>query len=175
MSTDTLIRQNIILAAVNMTGPVGDADDWDIKLKQNAKKVASLLSEQSPVNKALDAVEGADKFVGTLVYVGKEAKTGRGIAIIKSNPTDRNPSGLEGIRTEIADWEGQTGEAFAFAKSLKGQLGHRFVFFKEMQAGKDPNKKFRCLIHAESIGYDSKITDEDFAEGKAKFGEVVVR
>lgn len=174
MSTDTLIRQNVILAAINMTGPVGDTDDWDVKVKQNAKKVASLLNEASPINKTLDAIEGSSKFTGTLVYIGLEKKTGRFIAIVKSENREKEVS-YEGIRTEIGDWQGQTGEAYAFAKSLKDQLGHRFVFFKEMQAGKDPNKKFRCLIHAEPIGHDSRVTDEDFAAGKAKFDEVVVR
>jgi hypothetical protein len=174
MSTDTLTRQNVILAAINMTGPVGDSADWDIQVKQNAKKVASLLNEQSPINKTLDAIDGSSKFTGTLVYIGKEPKTGRAIAIVKSENRDKEVS-FEGIRTEIADWEGQTGEAFAFAKQLKSHLGHRFVFFKEMQAGKDPNKKFRCLIHAEPIGHDSRVTDEDYAAGKAKFNEVVVR
>lgn len=172
MSTDTLLRQNVILAAINMTGAVGEVSDWDVQVKQNAKKVASLLNEQSPINKTLDAIDGSSKFVGTLVYVGLEKKTGRFIAIVKSENKEKEVS-YEGIRTEIGDWQGKAGEVYAFAKSLKDNLGHRYVFFKEMQAGKDPNKKFRCLIHAELIGHDSRFTDEDVVAGKAKFDEVV--
>lgn len=170
MSTDTLIRQNVILAAITMTGPVGDNGDWDTQVKQNAKKVASLLNEQSPINKTLDAIDGSSKFVGTLVHIGLEKKTGRFVAIVKSEKSSGEVS-YEAIRTEIADWQGKVGEVYEFAKALKANLGHRHVFFKEMQAGKDPNKKFRCLIHAESIGHDSRVTDEDYAAGKAKFTE----
>lgn len=170
MSTDTLIRQNVILAAITMTGPVGNSADWDSQVKQNAKKVASLLNEQSPINKTLDSIDGASKFVGTLAYIGLEKKTGRFIAIVKSENKAQEVV-FEAIRTEIADWQGKVGEVYDFAKSLKENLGHRFVFFKEMQAGKDPNKKFRCLIHAEPIGHDSRFTAEDQAAGKAKFAE----
>jgi hypothetical protein len=172
MSTDTLIRQNVILAAINMTGAVGEVADWDAQVKQNAKKVASLLNENSPINKTLDAIDGSSKFVGTLVHVGLEKKTGRFIAVVKSEKQSGEVT-YEGIRTEIGDWKGKEGEVYSFAKSLKDNLGYRYVFFKEMQAGKDPNKKFRCLIHAEQIGHDSRVTDEDYANGKAKFDEVV--
>lgn len=166
MALDTATRNNIILGAVSMAGPVGDSSsEWDARVIANAKRLTTMLSDGSNVSKTIQTLDEAKKFVGTLVYVGKEQTSKRGFVVVKTG-TDRDEHGLETVRTEIV--EGNE-SVKAFAKDLRENLvGHRVLLYVEMQTGKTPDKKFRILQHVDDLGVDSAITEEDIANGKAR-------
>lgn len=166
MSIDTATRNNIILGAVNMTGPVGESSSaWETKLIGNVKRLTTMLSDGSNVSKTIEMLAEAKKFVGTIVYVGKEKTSKRGFVVVKTG-TDRDEHGLETVRTEIV--EGNEAVT-AFAKDLReNMVGHRVLLYVEMQTGKTPDKKFRILQHVDDLGEDTSITDEDIANGKAR-------
>ncbi|QOD05915.1 hypothetical protein [Pseudarthrobacter sp. BIM B-2242] len=166
MSIDTATRNNIILGAVSMTGPVGDSSsEWDTRLIANAKRLTTLLSDGSNVARTIQILDEAKKFVGTIVYVGKEKTSKRGFVVIKTG-TDRDEHGLETVRTEIVEGNDSV---TAFAKDLReNMIGHRVLLYVEMQVGKTPDKKFRILQHVDDLGEDTSITDEDLENGRAR-------
>lgn len=163
-------RNAIIFGAVGMTGPIGeDPSDWNLRLKQNAKYLTTLLSEGSPVAKTIDMIDEAKKFVGTVLFVTKEPTSKRAFVVLKTNPSKLNEDGIETVRTEIVDWEGKSGEAYSFAKDLKSLTGHRVLLYVEMQTGKDDaTRKFRILQHADDLGPDDSVTEDDYEAGKER-------
>lgn len=168
MALDTQERNNIILGAVNMTGPVGEnASEWEDRVIDNAKRLTTLLSETSSVAKTVDMLSEAKKFIGTILYVGKEKSSKRGFVVLKTTPSKLSPDGIETVRTEIVD--GNT-SVTAFCKDLRSNMvGHRVVVYVEMQTGKDdPSRKFRILQHVTDLGEDNTVTEEDIANGTAR-------
>lgn len=166
MSIDTTTKQNIILGAVNMTGAIGEsAADWNSRFISNVKKVTTLLSEGSSAAKTIDMLSEAKRFVGTIVYVGKEKTSKRGFVVIKTG-TDRDEHGLETVRTEIVEGNESVN---AFAKDLReNMIGHRVLLYVEMQTGKTADKKFRILQYVEDLGEDTSITEDDLENARAR-------
>lgn len=168
MSIDTLTRNNIILGAVGMTGPVGESSsEWDAKLIANAKRLTTLLADGSNVAKTIDMLGEAKKFIGTVLYVGKEKSSKRGFVVLKTTPTKLSADGIETVRTEIV--EGNE-SVTAFAKDLReNMVGHRVLVYVEMQVGRDdPTRKFRILQHVSDLGEDTSITEDDLENGRAR-------
>lgn len=168
MAVTEALRQSIILGAVGMSGEVGDdASAFEARVKANAKRLTGMLSEHSPVAKAIDMIDVAKKFPATILYLGKEPKTNRAFVVLKTKPTDDNPEGIETARTEIVDWAGKSGESFEFAKTVRALTGHRAFVYIELQVAKT-GRKVRVLQHIEDLGEDTFITEADFEAGKAR-------
>lgn len=168
MALDTQERTNIILSAITMAGPVGDnASEWEDRVVDNAKRVTTMLSETSTVSKTVEMLSEAKKFIGTILYVGKEKSSKRGFVVLKTTPSKLSPDGIETVRTEIVDGNSSV---TAFCKDLRtNMVGHRVVVFVEMQTGKDdPTRKFRILQHVTDLGEDNTVTDEDIEAGTAR-------
>lgn len=162
-------KQNLILGAVNMTGPVGENQIlWESTVKENVKRLTGMMSEYSPVGKVITMLEEAKKFPATVLYLGKEAKTNRGFVVLKTKPSDQNPEGIETARTEIVDWESKTGESYDFAKKVRGLTGHRVFVYIEMQEAKASGRKVRILQHIEDLGPDTFLEEGDLEAGKAR-------
>lgn len=170
MTLETQERNSIILNAVAMTGPVGDDIAlWEAQLASNAMRLTTLLEPGSSVAKRIDMLGAAKKFVGTVLLVAKEPTSKRGFVVLKTTPTKLSPDGIETVRTEIADWEGKEGEAFAFAKQVRGLVGHRVLVYIEMQTAKDdPSRKFRTLQHVVDYGPDTSVTEADYDAAQAR-------
>lgn len=165
MAVTEALRQSIILGAANITGPIGDDEsDWEIRLKQNAKRLTSMLSPESVLSRAIDTLDGCDKFTATIAFVGQEEKSKRGYVVLKGAPTDKNETGLEALRTEIV---AGSKENTAFAKRLRSLTGHRVLVFKELQEMKGNGRKVRVIQHVEDLGEDHFITDEDLDAAQA--------
>lgn len=161
-------RQSLILGAVSMAGPVGeDSLAWESTVKTNVKRLTGMMSEYSPVGKVITMLEESKKFPATVLYLGKEPKTNRGFVVLKTKPSDQNPEGIETARTEIVDWDGKTGEAFNFAKHVRGLTGHRVFVYIEMQTAKN-DRKVRVLQHIEDLGPDSFLEEKDLEAGRAR-------
>lgn len=162
------IRQSIILGAVSMTGPVGaDSLAWESTVMGNVKRLTGMMSEHSPVGKTITMLEEAKKFPATVLFLGKEPKTNRGFVVLKTKPSDQNPEGIETARTEIVDWDSKSGEAFEFAKRVRGLTGHRVFVYIEMQTAKN-DRKVRVLQHVDDLGPDGFLEDKDIEAGKAR-------
>ena len=168
MALTAELKQSVILAGISMAGEVGDDEAaYDARVKKYAQKALTLVHENSPVSKSLDILEESKKFIGTILYVNKEPKTGRGLVVLKTNPTKLNPEGVETVRTEIATGNAEVTE---FCKELIGLIGHRVLNYVELQTGReDATKKFRVLRYTTDLGPDSQITEDDYEAGKAKF------
>jgi hypothetical protein len=168
LALDTLTRNNIIFGAVGMTGPIGEsASDWNEQLVANAKHLTTLLAEGSNVAKTIDMLDEAKKFIGTVLYVGKEKSSKRGFVVLKTNPTKLNPEGIETVRTEIVEGNEPVKK---FANDLRlNMVGHRVLVYVEMQTGRDdPTRKFRILQHVSDLGEDTSITEDDLETGRAR-------
>lgn len=178
---DADLRNQVIISAVQATGPIledgsGDKDlvGWEAEVKANARRLAVMLNDESPIAKLVSSITGAKKFVGTVEGVLKEATSTRGFIGIKSasGPGKFNKNGYEGVRTDRTD-SSEEGRLLAnrIAKTL---IGHRVLFFVAMEKGKD-DTEYRTLVHIEDLGLDSEwpnpLNDEDAykarrAEGK---------
>ncbi|MCC3292850.1 hypothetical protein [Arthrobacter sp. zg-Y1110] len=162
MALETKDRNEIILAAVNMTGPVGeDLVDWNTRLRANTKKLTILLGENSNLAKTIEMVQGCKVFSGTVLHVAKEASSKRGFVGLKTTPSKFNEDGVESVRTEITE---NNPEALEFCRQIRSLEGHRVLVWVEMQTNEDATRKFRILQHIEDLGIDP---DYDAAEGKA--------
>ncbi|MGK3708777.1 hypothetical protein [Arthrobacter sp. IK3] len=161
MSLDTKERNDIILAAVNMTGPVGDdLPDWNTRVRANTKKLTIMLGETSELAKTIDMVQNCKVFSGTILHVAKEKTSKRGFVGLKTTPSKFNPDGVESVRTEITE---NNPEALAFCRQLRSLEGHRVLVWVEMQTNEDATRKFRILQHVEDLGLDPEY-DEDEAK-----------
>lgn len=161
MALDAKERNEIILAAVNMTGPVGDdVSDWNSRVRANTKKLTILLGENSNLAKVIEMVQGCKVFSGTVLHVTKEKSSKRGFVGLKTAPSKFNTDGIESVRTEIME---DNPEVLAFCRQLRSLEGHRVLVWVEMQTNEDATRKFRILQHVEDLGLDP---DYDADEGK---------
>lgn len=158
MALDTKERNEIILSAVGMTGPVGeDVADWNSRLNTNAKKLSIMLGENSNVAKTITMIQECKVFSGTILYVAKEKSSKRGFVGLKTKPSKFNEDGVETVRTEITENNPAVNE---FCKQLRSLHGHRVLVWVEMQASEDATRKFRILQHVEDLGIDPDYDEE---------------
>ncbi|MCC3299452.1 hypothetical protein [Arthrobacter caoxuetaonis] len=161
MALDTKERNEIILAAVNMAGPVGDdLPEWNSRVRANTKKLTIMLGENSNLAKIIDMVKGCKIFSGTILHVAKEKSSKRGFVGLKTTPSKFNADGIESVRTEIME---DNPEVLAFCRQLRSLEGHRVLVWVEMQTNEDATRKFRILQHVEDLGLDP---DYDADEAK---------
>ncbi|MGC0252651.1 hypothetical protein [Pseudactinotalea sp. Z1748] len=148
----TISREEIVLAAVNSAGPVGEdesPDEYQGRIATQAKSIYLMLGERSPVRRKLDALADAKVFTGVVTKVVREKSSTRGKITLKTQPSKHYPDGLEPVRTERTD--GADGEGLALAKRLSGLKGHRVLVWVEMQETSDGNQ-VRIVQHVEDLG-----------------------
>jgi hypothetical protein len=161
MALDAKERNDIILGAVAMTGPVGESQaEWDAKLKSNAKSLALMLNDNSDVARSIAMLADCKNFTGTILGVQKEASSTRGFIAFKTVESKFSPDGIEVARTERTD---SNDEAKAFASRLRKELiGHRVLVWIEMQETKS-GQKVRILQHVQDLGLDPEFDPEEGA------------
>lgn len=158
--------KDIIVAAVNAAGPIPMAEDgktpdkykWNQNVSAAAVDIAVLTSSNSPVAKKLAMLETCKKFVGTIQGVRKEASSTRGLVVMKTKPSTRTPDGIEMARTERTDSNPETA---AFANHLRTLVGHRVLFWIELQEMADGGGKVRVVQHVEDLGLDEQFDAEE--------------
>ncbi|XKH58619.1 hypothetical protein LG293_16335 (plasmid) [Citricoccus nitrophenolicus] len=148
----------IILAAVNAAGPKDPTNPelWDSAVMKNAKALAVKLSDRSPEAQAIQMLNGASKFVATILAVKKEQSSQRGLVLLKTKVSENYPLGVEPIRTERTDSD--SGATNEFCKELRALTGHRVLIWMEHQSR--GNKKFRIIQYVQDLGPDSEYDDE---------------
>jgi hypothetical protein len=154
------IKQQVVIAAATIAGPAGTASD----VQEHIKRIAGYLQPGSSVQYAfteLDkqaAVTTETKvLMGTLLGLGKETTSNRGIVIFRTKEHEEYAiEGKELLRTEIASGTGSTGSDHLNA--LKNLVGHklRVSFAIEKMPN---NRNVRVLRGYADLGVDA---DYDF-------------
>lgn len=155
---DSTIRQQIALAALSTTIRADGEDEkvWEARVQLAAAAMTAMLNnDRSPVLAAIDQVDEAKIFTGTLVSITKEVSSTRGIVILQTGNERQAeypkgtplPAGQEFIRTERTD--DPVGKIMA--NKVRPLVGHEVVVWVELQTMKNSNK-VRVLRHIEDRG-----------------------
>lgn len=130
----------LLAAAVAACGP--DATDADIV--DQLVRLSLMLEAESPVAKKVNRVMTAQRFVGDIVGVTKEASSTRAVITINSKTAE---DGVEQLRSDRTDHP----DGLRLALLAKSLIGRRVLVFKVLEdAG--PNKKVRVCVHLVDIG-----------------------
>lgn len=160
MSTPTVSREEIVLAAINSAGPVREGespDQYQARVAAQAKSIFLMLGEGSKVRRKLDQLADAKVFSAVVQRVVKEKSSTRGKITLKTRPSKHYPDGIETVRTERTD--GADGEGLAMAKRLTELKGHRVLLWVEVQEMSNGNK-VRIVQHVEDLG-EAPDSDDD--------------
>lgn len=162
-------RTSLITTAATMAGPVGESRAaWDAQVRRNIRDLIVMFGENSTENRIIDEMTSPDtkRFVGTVAGVDKERTSTRAIVGLATKPSEKNPSGVDLVRTERTD---SSEEARAMANFIGSELiGHRVLVFVEIVEMNNSNK-VRILRHVVDLGEDTNpdLTDDrldDIAE-----------
>lgn len=131
-------RKSIIITAVQVAGP-GASDD---AVSNEVKRIARLLGDTSPAHAAFHELDrqaeqrvGEPTWVpGTIVGFGKESLNKgveRGVIVLFTGVTEKNPDGKETFRSDILGSEGS--EARALMKQVAASIGKKITLHKHLE------------------------------------------
>lgn len=159
---DDALRAQIILAAANAAGPVGDDEAaWTERVNEYAAKMVVLMGPHSPVSKTIAAMEASAVFTGVIKGIVKEKSSQRALITIYTRPSENYPDGMESIRTERLDNPSAGGRALA--RRVHSLVGHRVLVWVEKETIRGGTKKVRVLRHIEDLGEPREMPDADAA------------
>lgn len=145
----------VVSAAAASVGQV-DASNFDTEVTKRASQIILAASDQGRVAKHLNALADTKPFVATIFGVKIEPRTKRGFVVVKSQPSDRNPDGIEHIRTDIVDGNPLAEDLVLQVRAAKGK---RALVYKHMEQNGD--QKYRVLKAIQVIGDDPEFNDEN--------------
>ena len=139
----------VILAAVNAAGPVGDdRSAWMDKVCDLAAEITVMCSDRSRVARRVQSVSNSKVFTAAIVGGKLEASSTRGVVNLRTKPTTQHPDGIEQVRTERTD----TPDGMTMWDQLKALKGHRVVLWVEVQEYNGGQGKVRVVQHVEDLG-----------------------
>ncbi|MFC4225413.1 hypothetical protein [Lysinibacter cavernae] len=154
----TEVRQNVILTAIQMAGPEGTQSD----IKGNVAKIANYLSPNSMLMSNFDQLEkqvnSVEKFKfisGTILYVDIETTSSRGVVILKTQPSQRNPNGQEFVRTDISNENPEVQDLVLLAHNA---VGHKVVIKVALENMTNSDNKVRVMKDMEDRGEDLELS-----------------
>lgn len=149
---DDNVRAQIILAAVGMTAnndTTDENDDWVLRCRENALRIAALVDPASEMSQSLRAMEEAKVISGTVIGLTKEPKSTRAIIQLRSTPHDTyRPDGIERLFTDRTD----SPRGLRMARKVRGLVGHRVLAWVSLETKANSNFKVRTLCHIEDLG-----------------------
>ena len=155
---------NIVSAAASSVGAV-DPAIFDVEVAKRAAQIITVSSAEGRVGKFLNELSESKPFVGTIYGVKIEPNTKRGLVVIKTQPSDRTPDGVETIRTDIVDGNPLALDLLAQIKAAKGQ---KALIYKYLEQNGD--QKYRVVKAIQIIGEDPEYNAEEArAAAIAKF------
>lgn len=160
----TIDREDLILAAINATGPRLDIDyvdddgevasrletdaEWQSRVTATAINVSLMLRDGSAVSRALDRLDEAETFVANILGGSLERSSKRVIVELETKPT-KNSDGRETIRTDRSD----TPEGAAMIAKVKSLKNRRVLIWKVNEKfSDDSGRTTRVLVHVEDLG-----------------------
>ena len=153
--------EQVILAAVTSTpkDPQEPGDEYETRVAEQAKAIALMLGERSPVYQAVEQISGIKPFTAIVLKVVREKSSTRGKVTLKTKPSKWYPDGIETARTERTD----NPEGLAMAKRLTELKGHRVRIWKQIQE-KDDGSKVGVIQHVKDLG---EVSEDELAEAAA--------
>jgi hypothetical protein len=165
---DSITRTNIILAAVSATGsqaeyttPVTGADGtvsavsdpaaWQAKVQENAIEIALMTSDKSDIVKALDEIEKAKVFTGTIVSVKKEQSSTRGVITLFTG-TERTRDGIEPGHEQVRTDRTDTLMGLAMARKARDLQGHKVLLHVLVEEYNGGQGKVRVVKSLRDLG-----------------------
>lgn len=153
-----LDKPQIILAAVNAAGPVGDDPaGWEARVEQLGVQLSAMLDDNSRFSKAIDRVGAAKVFRGAVISVRQERSSTRGVVTL-STGTDRSktdaitkqdlPGGCEQVRTDRTD----SAVGLAMARRMTTLIGHDILAWVFLEPYAGGEAKVRVLVNVEDLG-----------------------
>lgn len=146
------LDQEIVLAAVNAAGPVGNNPGaWRAKVRDDlVPMIAAMLREGSPLLQRAEQVVGSAVFGGELLGLELEESSTRVIVKFRSettSKTDDEGDGTETIRTYRTD----TAQGKAQYKRLQeAGIGAKLLIYKFMEEAQK-GREVRVLAHFEVL------------------------
>lgn len=162
---DPTTSAQIVFAAMRMAGEASSydsAEQWQGAVSYHVGQIAHLMSEDT-IARIPQVVLGArDKsdetskcFTGTLVGLKREETSNRVVLKLRTRTSDRNPEGIDYVRTEPL-WSPAGAD---IAQRLKGVKGHRLLIYVDMQRMKDGNR-VRVLSAFVDLGTENTTEEE---------------
>lgn len=159
-----MTTQDVILQAVRLAGSPDSfesRDAWLGEVYWQVGQLSHLLADDALARVAEVVASARDKgdesskcFTGTLVGLKREASSSRMVLRLRTRPSDRNPDGVESVRTEPA-W---TAAGTDVAERLRAMRNHRLLVYVDMQRMKDGNR-VRVLSTFVDLGLDENEED----------------
>ena len=105
LAMDDALRAQVTLAAVAAVAAEGPSEaPWEERVAASAMRIATLLSEQSLVSKALASLERCEKpFVGVPVDAKLEESSNRRVVYFETTDRETGEKKTETLRTERMD------------------------------------------------------------------------
>jgi len=148
----------IVLAAINTAGPVGDdPGEWSGRVHFAAAQITAMCSPASSVAKVVGGVANAKVFSAIVRGITKEASSTRGLVTLQTQPSKFHPDGLEPARTERTD----SAQGMAMARRIRSLVGHRVLVWVEVEVINDGASKVRVVRWIEDLGAVPESSDGD--------------
>lgn len=160
-------RERIILAAVELAAIDERAErdhvaaggqpsglSFEHRTIKRALDISILLGEKSEVSTALERLEGAATFVGTVVSVSPENNTGRGLVKIRPRKSTQelDADGTQTIKTDPH----YTSSGAVMIRLAQTLVGHDVLAFRAMESFKDKKdgttKRMNVLAGLHDLG-----------------------
>lgn len=146
------LDQEIVLAAVNAAGPVGNNPGaWRAKVRDElVPMIAAMLREGSPLLQRADQVVGSAVFGGELVGMELEESSTRVIVRFRSETTSKSDDEGDGTET-IRTYRTDTAQGKAQYKRLQeAGVGAKLLIYKFMEEAQK-GREVRILAHFEVL------------------------
>ena len=168
--SDTLTKdqkQQIVLGAYTVAGSKMDYDtdeDYHSAVRSSARELTMSLNEESDLFRAIEEIDEATRFTGTLVCAEVERTSKRGfIGLATKGGTKYNQEGVDTMRTDRHD---SSAEAVALTEYAQNELiGHRVLVYMKHEETAGGNK-VRVLIALKDLGVDKMADRDELVEKK---------
>lgn len=143
-------KTQIILAAVGAAGVTVDHPEFNDRLAEAAARITAMLSEASPVSRAIDQVAASRCFVAVIAGIRREESSTRAVVELHTRPTELHPDGIEAARSERTDHP----SGLAMARRLQGLRGHKVMLWIESESIGGGSRSVRVIRHVEDLGVE---------------------
>lgn len=143
------VSDQVILTAALLAGPNATEDE----VRAQISRLTAFLQPQSALRAVSTQYDNARTFVSTVIGVGKESHSNRGVVFLASQPNDRRRDGREFFRTARFDDAVFGEDAKALIETATHLIGHkvRVTVANEVRDG----NKFRKVVDLAGIERDA--------------------
>ena len=142
-------RTQIIIAAINAAGPVGeDPKEWNSRVTGLAVSITTMVAPTSSISRQIDAIGDAKVYTAVITSLVKEDSSTRGLVTMAVPVSQWAKDGTEKIRTDRTDTE----EGRAMVRRIKPLIGHKVAIWKQLETAAGSSTKVGVIRHIEDLG-----------------------